>query len=137
MEKNRLRNVKLFQLFCVQFLIMGLFANSLLPQACFCGEACLHGLRDTAKPSQNFPFHNRCTGTQCTSCNVEDAQTIKLSNASHAKEKLEALNTYFILSDFSDFQFNNNFIKIFSSRLNKYRTVQSLPTYLQNLSLLL
>jgi hypothetical protein len=37
MEKKLLRNVKIFRLFFVQFLIMGLFANSLLPQACFCG----------------------------------------------------------------------------------------------------
>jgi hypothetical protein len=88
MEINLLRNVKKFRLYVVQFLIMALFAGSLLPQACFCGEACLHGLQVTAKAGQSFPFHNRCSGTQCTSCNVEDVQTIKLSNAAHPKEKL-------------------------------------------------
>ncbi len=137
MEKNLLRNVKIFRLFFVQFLIIGLFANSLLPQACFCGEACLHGLQGKAKASLSFLFHNRCSGTQCKSCNFEDVQTLKASNAAHSTEKLKTLNTPFILFDFSDYQSNINFIKIFFSRLNKYAEVQSPPTYLQNLSLLL
>ena len=137
MEKNLLRNVKIFRLFFVQFLIMGLFANSLLPQACFCGEACLHGLQGTANDRHSIPFHNRCAGTQCTSCNVEDVQTIKLSEAAHSKVKLKTLNAPLILSNFSDHQYNFNFIKIFSFRLNKYVKVQSSPTFLQNLSLLL
>jgi hypothetical protein len=137
MEKNLLRNGKIFRIFFVQFLIMGLFANSLLPQACFCGETCLHGLQGTANDRQSIPFHNRCSGTQCTSCNVEDLQTIKLSNAAHSTAELKTLNVPLILSNFSDHQFNINFIKIFFSRLNKYVKVQSSPTYLQNLSLLL
>jgi len=137
MEKNLLRNIKIFRLFFVQFLIMGLFANSLLPQACFCGEACLHGLQGTANDRQSIPFHNRCSGTQCTSCNVEDIQTIKLSKTAHSTAKLKTLNVPLILSNFSDHQFNINFITIFSSRLNKYLKVQSSPTYLQNLALLL
>jgi hypothetical protein len=137
MEKNLLRNVKIFRLFFVQFLIIGLFANSLLPQACFCGEACLHGLQGKAKASLSFLFHNRCSGTQCKSCNFEDVQTLKASNAARATDQLKTLNTPFILSNFSNYQFNINLITIFFSRLNKYVKVQSSPTYLQNLSLLL
>jgi hypothetical protein len=137
MEKNLLRNVKIFRLFFVQFLLIGLFANSLLPQACFCGEACLHGIQDTAKASLSFLFHNRCPGTQCKSCNFEDVQTLKASNAARATEQLKTLNTPFILSNFSNYQFNIDLITIFFSRLNKYVKVQSSPTYLQNLSLLL
>jgi hypothetical protein len=116
---------------------MGLFANNLLPQACFCGEACLHGLQGTANDRQSIPFHNRCAGTQCTSCNVEDVQTIKLSKAAHSTVKLKTLNTTLILSNFSDHQLNINSIKIFSFRLNQYVKIKSSPTYLQNFSLLL
>jgi hypothetical protein len=116
---------------------MGLFVNSLLPQACFCGEACLHGLQGTANDRQSIPFHNRCSGSRCTSCNVEDIQTIKLSKAAHWTVKLKTLNAPLILSNFSDRPFNINFTKILSSRVNKYVKVQSSPTYLQNLSLLL
>ena len=137
MEKNLLRNVKIFRLFFIQFLIIGFFANSLLPQACFCGEACLHGLQGKAKTRLSFLFHHRCPGAQCKSCNVEDLETFKASNPAHSTAKLETLNTPFILFNFSDYQFNINFIKIFFSRLNKYAKVQSPPTYLQNLSLLL
>ena len=137
MKKKLLRNKKIFRLFFVQFLLIGLFANSLVPQACFCGEACLHGLQGKAKASLSFLFHNRCSGTQCKSCNFEDVQTLKASNAARATEQLKTLNTPFILSNFSNYQFNINLITIFFSRLNKYVRVQSSPTYLQNLSLLL
>src|SRR5210317_1801455 len=93
MEMNLLKNVKIFRLFFVQFLIIGLFANSLVPQACFCGEACLHGLQGKAKASLSFLFHNRCSGTQCKSCNFEDVQTLKASNAARATEQLKTLST--------------------------------------------
>jgi hypothetical protein len=137
MEKNLLRNVKIFRLFFVQFLIIGLFANSLVPQACFCGEACLHGLQGKTKARLSFLFHTRCSGTQCKSCNFEDVQSLKASNAGHSTEKLKTLNTPFILSNFSDCQINVNFIKIFFFRPNRYLKVLSPATYLQNLSLLL
>ena len=137
MEKNLLRNVKIFRLFFVQFLIIGLFANSLVPQACFCGEACLHGLQDETKERLSFLFHTRCSGTQCTSCNFEDVQSLKASNAANSTEKLKTLDTPFILSNFSECQVNVNFIRIFSFRSNRYVKVQSPPIYLQNLSLLL
>ena len=137
MEMNLLKNVKIFRLFFVQFLIIGLFANSLLPQACFCGEACLHGLQGKTKARLSFLFHARCPGTQCKSCNLEDVKTLKASNAVHSTEQLKTLDTPFILSNFSNYQFNINLITTFFSRLNKYVKVQSSPTYLQNLSLLL
>jgi hypothetical protein len=137
MEKNLLRNVKIFWLFFVKFLIIVLFTNSLLPQACFCGEACLHSLQGKSKASQSFIFHTRCSGTQCKSCNFEYVQTLKASNPTHSTEKLNTFNTQFILSNFSDYQLNVNFLKIFFSRPNRYVEVQSPPTYLQNLSLLL
>jgi len=123
--------------FFVQFLIIGLFANSLLPQACFCGEACPHGLQGKARASLSFIFHSRCSGTQCKSCNFEDVQTLKASNAAHSTAKLKTFNPPFILFYFSDYRPKINFIKRFFSRPNKYIEVQSPPTYLQNLCLLL
>jgi len=137
MEKNPLRNEKTFSLFLAKFLIISFFANSLLVQSCFCGEACLHGIQGKAKSRLSFLFHNRCPGTQCKSCDFEDVQTLKASNIAHPTAKLKTLNTPFISFHFADCRFNVNFIKIFFSRLNKYVKVQSPPTYLQNLSLLL
>src|SRR5210317_2522904 len=92
MEKILLRNIKILKLLFVQFLIIGLFANSLLPQACFCGEACLHGLQGTAKARPNSLFHARCSGTQCRSCNLEDVKTLKAANAAHSTEQLKTLD---------------------------------------------
>ena len=137
MKKNLLRNEKMIRLFFVQFLIIVFFANSLLPQACFCGEACLHGLQGTAKTKPNFLFHARCSGTQCKSCNLEDVKTLKASNAAHSAEQLKTINSLLLLSNFSNHQLNINLLTIFFSHLNNYATVQSLSIYLQNLSLLL
>lgn len=136
MEKILLRNVKIFRLFFVQFLIVGIFSSSLFAQACFCGEACPHGLQGRAKARLSFPFHTRCSETQCKSCKLEDVQSLKASNAAHSVAKLKIFNTPFFLFAFSG-QFNINFIKIFSPRLNKYVNFQFSPAYLQNLSLLL
>ena len=132
-----MRNKKTFSLFLTKLLIIIFFANSLLVQSCFCGEACLHGIQCKAKSRLSFLFHNRCAATQCKSCDFEDVQTIKASNIAHPTAKLKALNTSFISFNFSDCRFNVSFIKIFFSCLNKYAKVQSPPTYLQNLSLLL
>jgi hypothetical protein len=137
MEKNLLRNVKKFRFFFVQLLIMGIFANSLLPQACFCGEACLHGLQGKAKTSLNFIFHSRCSGSQCNSCNSEDGQTIRALNAAHSAAKIKTFNSPFILLAFADYRSNINPIKFFFFHLNGYVEIQSPPAYLRNLSLLL
>ena len=141
MDYNReiylLRNVKIFRLFFIKFLIIGLFANSLLPQACFCGDACRHGPQGTAQAGQSFPFHNRCSENQCTSCNVEDAQRIKLSNSAPPTAKLDIFNSPPILFIFSDYQPHVNFLRIFFSRPNECVKVQFPPAYLRNLSLLL
>jgi hypothetical protein len=136
-EKNLLRNLKIFKLFFIEFLIIGLFANSLWPQACFCGEACRHGLQGKETAMLIFLFHHRCSGTHCNSCNLEDIQSFKALNAAHSTEKLKTLSTPFILANFSDCQLYINFIKIFFCRLNSHVKVQFPPKYLQNLSLLL
>ncbi len=137
MEKNLLRNIKILRLFFVKFLIIGFFANNLLVQACFCGDACLYGLQSKAKTRLDFLFHNRCPGTLCISCNLEDTQTLKGTNAADSAAQLKTLNTPFILFNFSNDQPKIIFIKIFFSRLNKYLKVQSPPMYLQNRSFLL
>jgi hypothetical protein len=137
MEKNLLRNAKIYKLVLVQLLTMGLFANSFLVQACFCGEACAHGLQEKGKTKPGLLFHHRCPGTRCQSCGFEDGQTIKASNSGHPTAKLNTLHTPFILSNFSDCRPGINSIKIFLSCLDKCVKAQSPPTYLQNLSFLL
>ena len=136
-ENNLLINIRIFRLFFVQFLIIGFFANSLLPQACFCGKACLQGLQGKARPSIIFLFHTRCLGTQCKSCNLEDIQTFKASNGAHSITKTEIPVTPSILSNLSDYHSGIDLIKIVFPYHNKLLKTRSLPAYLQNLSLLI
>lgn len=124
-------------MFFIKLLILGFFVNSLLPQACFCGEACVHGLEGSPEARPNSLFHNRCAGTQCKSCKVEDAQTLKASYASHPAAELKSRNIPAILFDFPDGKFGINFNTIFLYRLNEYLKVKSPSLYLQNLSFLL
>jgi hypothetical protein len=130
-------NIRTFRLFFVQFLIIGFFTNSLLPQACFCGKACLQGLQGKARPGIIFLFHTRCLGTQCKSCNLEDIQTLKASNGAHSITKTEILFTPSILFDVSDYQSNIDLIKIIFPYHIKPLKTRSLPAYLQYLSLLI
>ena len=137
LEKNPLRNVKIFRLLFVQFLIVGLFATSLVPQACFCGEACLHGLQGKTKARLSFLLHTRCSGTQCKSCNFEDGQTLQAKNASNATGNLDILNTPLIILFLSDYYPDNYTITIFYPRNDAFLKFQSSTIYILNLSLLI
>ena len=137
MENNLLRNLKIFRVYFVKSLIIGLFANSLLPQACLCGGACLHGIQGKEWSSISFLFHTRCLGTQCRSCNLEDILTLKASNGAHSITKTEIPFTPSILFDLSDYRSDIDLIKINFPHHIKPLKIRSLPAYLQYLSLLL
>ena len=137
MDNNLLRNLKIFRLFFLHFLIIGLLANSLLSHACLCGGACQHGPQGKEKSSISFLFHTRCLGTQCKSCNMEDIQTFKASNSANSTGKIQILISPSILFNFSDYQCNINLIKIIFFRYNKSIETHFLPVYLQKLSLLI
>ncbi len=130
-------NLRVFRMLLVLFLALGIFANGVMAEACFCGEACLHGLQDKAKTRVSSPFHNRCSGSHCNSCNLEDGQTLKAANSSTSTGNLIILDTSFIILILTDYHSNKQFIKGFCSRIYACVKVQSSPTYLQNLSLLL
>ena len=116
---------------------MGRLVNNLLPQACLCGGACLHGLQGKERSSISFLFHTRCLGTQCKSCNLEDIQALKASNGAHSITKTDILFTPSILFDLSDYQSNIDLAKIIFPHHIKPLKTRSLPAYLQNLSLLI
>ena len=61
-------------------LIFGIFMNGVMADFCLCGQACLHGLQDKSAGKVNLPFHYRCCGAVCRSCNIETGQTIKAVN---------------------------------------------------------
>ena len=126
---------KTFKILVALFLVLGVFANSALAEACFCGQACLHGLQSKAKIKVNFLFHMRCSGTLCKSCDLEKGQTLKAANSATRTLNVKTLDTAFILSTLLDYPSTNHIFKDFDS-FYACATVPSSPIYLQKLSLL-
>ncbi|MBL7180324.1 MAG: hypothetical protein ISS65_08975 [Desulfobacterales bacterium] len=127
--------LRIFKKLFILFLILGIFANGVMAETCFCGEACLHNLHDKAKTSASSPFHNRCSGTHCKSCNFEDGQTIKAAKSFTPSVNVKNFDTTFIISVLLDCPSTNHVSKSFGS-FYSCGTVPFLPIYLKTLSLL-
>ena len=132
-----LANQKIFRIFLVLFLTSCIFANSVTAKACFCGEACLHRLQNTAKTRPISTFHHRCLGTHCKSCNFEDAQTLQAKSSSTATGNLDILDTPLIILFSSDYHSDNYAITIFYPQNDAFLKFQSSTIYILNSSLLI
>lgn len=137
MEKILLRNLSILRIFLALFLILGVFVNSVMAESCFCGEACLHSFQNKSKTRASFPFHNRCSGTNCKSCNFEYGQTLKAKNSSTPTDSFKSLELSFVMFFLTNLHFDHHIIEDFSTRLYAFLKFQSSPIYIQNLSLLL
>jgi len=116
-------------------LVLGVFANSALAEACFCGEACLHGLQSNAKTKVNFPVHMRCSGIPCKSCDLEKGQTLKAAKSINQTFNVKLLDNAFILPTLLDCPPTYHIFKNFDSFYTR-GAIPSAPVYLQNLSIL-
>ena len=132
-----LANQKIFGILLVLFLIFSIFGNNVTAKACFCGEACLHSLQNTAETRSNSPFHHRCLGTHCKSCNFEDAQTLQAKNFSTATDNLNILDTPLIILCLSDYHSDNDTITIFYPQNDAFLKFQSSTIYILNSSFLI
>jgi len=122
-----------FNILVVLFLVAGFFANSALAEACFCGQACLHGFQPKSKI--NITFHMRCPGTLCKSCNLEEGLTIGAINPVTHSFELNNLEAVFIPPQVNDYLYTNDISKIV--KFNQiFVTAPLLPLYLQNLTFL-
>jgi hypothetical protein len=137
MPRILLVKLRLFKTLTVIFISLGIFANSVTAKACFCGESCVHSLQNTAKTRSSFPFHHRCLGTHCKSCNFEDGQTLQAKNASTATGNLDIINTPLIILFLSDYHPDNDTITIFYPQNNTFLKFQSSTIYILNRSLLI
>jgi len=129
-------NRRVFSTLLGLFLILSIFANGVMAEACFCGKACLHGLQDKTETSVSSTFHVRCSGTHCKSCSLEKGRTLKTVNCSSPPGNVKILDTTFIIFVSADSPPTNYTLKGFGSRICACATVPSPPPYLQNLSLL-
>ena len=138
--KNRVRilvrNLRTFRVLLVMFLLLGIFANSVMAEICFCGEACSHDFKDYVEKKANFPFHNHCVGSHCKSCNFEDGQTLKARNSSSPDGNLKLLDTTLLIFTLTAYHLDNHIIWGFTSDIYAFEKVQSLPLFLNNCSLL-
>ena len=128
-----LEKLRIFKTLLFILIILGVFANSALAEACFCGEACLHSFQD--KTSTRSPFHHRCSGTHCDSCDLEKGQKLKAANSKTQMPNLKILDASFILSVLFDYPPDYPILKSFDS-FYVYEIAPSSPIYLQNLSIL-
>lgn len=126
---------RIFNLLVALLLVLGVFANSALAEACFCGEDCLNGLQPKAKVKVNFLFHLRCSGPLCKSCDLEKGQTLKAANSAARTFNVKILDTALILSTLLYYLSTYNIFKDFNS-FYACGKAPSAPIYLQKLSLL-
>ena len=119
----------------IVLLVLGVLTNSVLAEACFCGEACLHGLQPNANIRANFRFHMRCTGIPCQSCQLEKGQTIKAANSRHQSFNTRIFDNLFVLSSFRDYPSSYHILESGHS-FHDWGAIASSPVYFQNLSIL-
>ena len=137
MSRILLVKLKIFKTFLVIFIILGIFANGFTAEACFCGEACLHSLQDKTKASTGSPFHHRCSGIHCKSCNLEDGQTLQATNSPIPADNLNILDTSLIILFLTDYYSDNHTIISFYPQNDTFLKLQSPKVYILNLSLLI
>ena len=95
---------KSYKIFLAVVLVLGICANGALAEACFCGQACSHGLQNKTVKQVKSLFHNRCSGTNCKGCNIENGQTLKTVSTDNPKgiakisDKAHAIS---VLADYS------------------------------------
>ena len=129
------KKLRIFKTFLLILLILGVFANAVMAEACFCGRACSHSLQDKTKTSKRLPFHHRCSGAHCKSCNLEEGQSLKVANSKIITPNVKILFTAFILSALFDYPSTHHILKDFDSFYVNVSALSS-PIYLRNLSIL-
>jgi hypothetical protein len=129
------KKLKMFKTFLLIFLILGVFANAVMAEACFCGKACSHSLQDKSKTNTRSPFHHRCSGAHCKSCYLEEGQALKAANSKNLTPNVKILGTAFILSTIFDYPSTHHILQDFDTFYVSGSALSS-PIYLQNLSIL-
>jgi len=108
----------------------------MIADACFCGQACLHGLQSKPRIKVNFLFHMRCTGGLCKGCDLEKSQNLKVANHPATQTpNIKILENAFILSALVDYPSNYHILK----HLVPFYVCEiapSIPIYLKKQSLL-
>jgi len=137
MAKIFLVKLRIVKTLLVIIIILGIFANGVMAETCFCGEACSHSLQGKTTTTTGSPFHHRCSGVHCKSCNLEDGQTLQATNSSTPASNLNILDTSWIILFLTDYYSENHTIISFYPQNDTLLKLQSSMIYILNLSLLI
>ena len=130
-----MRQKRSYQIFIALFLVLGIGANGVMAEACFCGQACLHGLQGKSEKQVNPLFHNRCNGTSCKGCNIEKGQTLKTVRLANPTGNAKILHAPYVLLALVDHPSTTHVFESFDSFFTCV-TIPSLPFYQKNSPLL-
>jgi hypothetical protein len=98
-----LRKKRLYKIFLGFFLVLGIGANGVFSEVCFCGQGCLHGLQNKSVKQVKSIFHNRCSGTNCKGCKIENGQTLKTASIDNSKGIVKISYTAYVMSASADY----------------------------------
>ena len=122
--------MRIIRILIILSLLLIVFSNNLMVAVCFCGQTCVHSFQN--KQKANSPFHTRCAGTYCKSCNFEDGRTYKIATFSIQRVNFDLFKTSHLVTSY---QFEPHFFDNFHPHIFSSETFQSLPIYLQTLAL--
>ena len=97
-----MRKRRSYKIFLAFVLVLGICSNGVLAEACFCGEDCSHGLQNKSAKQVKSLFHNRCTGTNCKGCSIENGQSLKTVSIDNSTGIAKISHTALVLSVLAD-----------------------------------
>jgi hypothetical protein len=130
------RKRRSYKILLVLLLVFGIGANGVLAEACFCGQACLHGLQNKSVKQVKSLFHNRCSGTNCKGCNIENGQTLRTVSIDNSKGIAKIFYTAYAISALADYSSYTHPLEGFGSLLAGV-TIPTSPFFQQNSPLLI
>ena len=105
------RKRRSYKIFLALVLALGICANGVLAEACFCGQACSHGLQNKTVKQVKSSFHSRCSGTNCKGCNIENGQTLKTVSIDNTKGITKFSHTAHAISASADYSSTIHFFE--------------------------
>ena len=109
------RKRRSYKIFLAFFLVLGIALNGVFSGACFCGQACLHGLQNKSTKQVRSLFHNRCSGTSCKGCNIENGQTLKTVSLDNTKGIGKISHIAHTISALADYSSPSHYFEAFGS----------------------
>lgn len=125
-----------FRLLILLFLTLGIASNTVIPEICFCEEACSHIFPNRINAKKGLAFHSHCAGSTCKSCNFEDGQMLRAKTASFRAPETTFFYASIFLTTLSVSLLNPSPGDRFTCWVYAGDRIQSTPIYIQNQSFL-